>query len=289
MLSGATDSTLLVTNTGPANAGSYACLVTNLGLDPLNAATLVVTTTADPGHIINISCRAYSQPGANQLIAGYVIGGQGTSGSLPVLIRASGPALTPFGVTGVLPDPALTLNSGTTVLATDKGWAGNAQVAAAAAAAGAFTWSSAASLDSALVESLSEGAYTAEVSGASGDAGVALAEVYDMTPAGACTTASPRLINISARVQVGTGGNILIAGFVIQRVDLEDGPHPRLGPALTGFGVGGVLPTPGSSLTGAMPTDPRRSWDPTRGWSASTQIATTASSVGAFSWGSAAT
>ncbi len=36
------------------------------------------------------------------------------------------------------------------------------------------------SLDSALVLSLPEGAYTAQVSGASGDTGVALVEVYEV-------------------------------------------------------------------------------------------------------------
>ena len=43
-----------------------------------------------------------------------------------------------------------------------------------------------------------------------------LHKVYDATPAGAYTPATPRITNISARVQVGTGANILIAGFAMR-------------------------------------------------------------------------
>jgi hypothetical protein len=82
---------------------------------------------------------------------------------------------------------------------------------------GAFAWNSPTSHDSALLQSLVNGPYTAQIAGQSGDTGIALAEVYDATPAGAYTPASPRLVNISARVQVGTAGNILIAGFVVGR------------------------------------------------------------------------
>ena len=43
----------------------------------------------------------------------------------------------------------------------------------------------------------------------------ALAEVYDTTSSDAFSTATPRLTNVSALTQVGTGGDILIAGFYI--------------------------------------------------------------------------
>ncbi len=60
-------------------------------------------------------------------------------------------------------------------------------------------------------------------------------------------TTSQRLANISSRAQVETGGNILIAGFVIQgnpatskRVLVRG-----IGPALTGFNVSGGAQQPG--------------------------------------------
>ena len=50
-------------------------------------------------------------------------GGAGTSGSQTVLIRASGPALIPYGVTGVLPDPESTVfNNADTAIASNAGW-----------------------------------------------------------------------------------------------------------------------------------------------------------------------
>jgi hypothetical protein len=115
--------------------------------------------------------------GVNILIAGFVIGGSGTD---TVLIRASGPALVPLGVTGTLADPELQLYTGSTLLGTNVGWGGSANIVAAAAAVGAFAWTNLSSSDSALLVTLPPGSYTAEVSGASGDTGVALVEVYEV-------------------------------------------------------------------------------------------------------------
>jgi hypothetical protein len=71
----------------------------------------------------------------------------------------------------------LQLYSGTTVINSNTGWAGNAAIVSTAISVGAFAWS-ASSADSALLVTLAPGPYTAIVSGASGDTGVALAEVY---------------------------------------------------------------------------------------------------------------
>lgn len=125
--------------------------------------------------LVNISTRGFVGTGSNVLIAGFVIGG-----TVPrsVLIRASGPALEGFGVAGVLPDPKLVLNSGSTAVASNIGWGGSAAIASAASSVGAFAWTNLSSADSALVVTLSPGAYSAVVSGASGDTGAALVEVY---------------------------------------------------------------------------------------------------------------
>jgi hypothetical protein len=86
----------------------------------------------------------------------------------------------PFGVSGTLTDPQLQLYSGTTLLASNSGWDGRAELVNAAASVGAFPWDSPSSNDSAILITLSPGAYTAQVSGASGDTGVALVEVYEV-------------------------------------------------------------------------------------------------------------
>jgi len=94
---------------------------------------------------------------------------------------------------------------------------------------------------------------------------------------------SARLINISTRAQVGTGGNILIPGFVISGSGTETLLIRADGPGLTQFGVGGVLATPSlvvvnsSDVTVASNTGWGTSTDPTPG-----QIASVAAQVGAF-------
>lgn len=283
---GATDPTLLVTDVTAANSGEYFCVAKNsLGTSTVSA-TLAVVGAEDPGRLVNLSCRSLVGTGASVLIAGFVVGGGGTSGSESLLVRASGPALAPFGVAGYLPDPDLTLmNSGSgSVIAANSGWGGSALVTSTDAAVGAFPWVDASSLDSALPIALPAGSYTAQVAGASGDTGVALAEVYDATPGGSYAPSTPRLVNISARTQVGQGANVLIAGFVVGGTTSETVLIRASGPALVPFGILGALPDPQLQLystSGAIAGN--------AGWGGGTQIAAAAASVGAFSWGASAT
>jgi hypothetical protein len=293
-ISGSASSTVLLSGSG-TRAGDYACLVSNeLGSVLSTTERVMLEETPDAGRLINASCRGMVGTGANQLILGFYSGGAGTSGAQPVLIRASGPALSAFGVGGVLPDPKLILNQSnangsSTVLSTNAGWAGNAQVASTAAAVGAFAWPSAASLDSALVNTLPGGAYTAEIVGASGDTGMALAEVYDATAAGSYLPTSPRLTNIAVRDQVGTGGGILIGGFVIGGSTSKTVLIRASGPALNAFGVPGTLPDPQLRLYQSNGDGTSTLLSSNTGWGGSAQIAMAAASVGAFSWGGAAT
>jgi hypothetical protein len=293
-ISGSAASTLLLSGSG-TRAGDYTCLVSNaLGSVLSTAERLMLDATPDAGRLINVSCRGMVGTGANQLILGFYSGGTGTSGAQSVLIRASGPALSAFGVGGVLPDPELILNQSdangsSTVVGTNAGWAGNAQVASTAAAAGAFAWPSASSLDSALVSTLPGGAYTAEIVGASGDSGIALAEVYDATPAGSYLATSPRLANISVRDQVGTGGGILIEGFVIGGSTSKTVLIRASGPALNAFSVPGTLPDPQLKLYQGNSDGTSTLLSSSTGWGGSAQIATAAALAGAFSWGTTGT
>jgi len=282
-VSGATSPILLIPDATFA-AGTYTCIASNsLGSTASNPAIVSIASTNDIGRLINISCRATVETGEYILIAGFVVGGAGTSGSEPLLIRASGPALVPFGVAGTLPDPQLQLFSGSTVLGTNNGWKGSTQIASAAASVGAFAWNTPSSHDSALLETLAGGPYTAQVAGESGDMGVALAEVYDATPAGTYTAATPRIVNISARVVVGTGGNILIAGFAIGGSTARTVLIRASGPALVPFGVAGPLPDPQLQLYSGSTL-----LESNYGWGGNPLISSTAASVGAFAWGSAA-
>jgi hypothetical protein len=288
-ISGATGSTLVITGAAVANAGSYACVATSLGNSVTsNSATLAISPATNAGWLADISCRSAAGAGENALIIGFVVGGQDTSGSEPLLIRAAGPALAQFGVSGSLPDPELQLYASNGLVASDSGWAGNPQIASAAAMVGAFSWNSGSSLDSALDVSLAPGAFSAVISGASGDTGVALGEVYDATPASGRIPTAPRLINLSGRAQVGTGGNVLMAGFVIGGATSETVLIRGSGPALAQFGISGALTDPLLQLYQSNGDGTSTLVGTNAGWNGDAQIAATATSVGAFSWGASA-
>ena len=191
--------------------------------------------------LINLSSRAGVQTGAGITIAGFVI--EGPPGvAKQVLIRGVGPALSQFGVTGVLATPVLTLiDSSNNTLATNTGWGTNpnaTDIATISGPVGAFALQSG-SADSVLLESLVPGAYTAQLTGVGSTTGVGLVEVYETD------TSDPSLLhNISTRAQVGTGGNILIAGFVVHGTQPATVLIRAVGPGLATFGVAGVLSQP---------------------------------------------
>jgi hypothetical protein len=99
-----------------------------------------------------------------------------------VLIRAIGPGLAGHNVTGFLPQPVLTLYAGSEAFLTNIGWStapNPGAITAAAAAVSAFPLA-AGSADSAILTTLSPGAYTLHVSSATSATGVALVEVYEV-------------------------------------------------------------------------------------------------------------
>jgi hypothetical protein len=283
----ATGSVLVIEGTTAADAGSYTCVASNgSGTLTSSVATLSVVTTNDPGRLINLSARAEVGTGGNIVFGGFAIGPQGTTGALPVLIRASGPAIAaaPFNVPGTLADPQLQLfDSSDAVLETNNGWNGNASVSATAAAVGAFAWTVPTSHDAALNFTLASGPYTAQVSGQDGDKGDALVEVYDATPAGTYTASLPRLVNLSARVDVGTGANALFAGFVIGGSTSLTVLIRASGPSIASapFNVPGTLADPELTLqnpsTGAV-------YATNNTWIGDANISAAAASVGAFKW-----
>jgi probable HAF family extracellular repeat protein len=97
------------------------------------------------------------------------------------------------------------------------------------------------------------------------------------------TPIPPRLINLSCRAQVGTGGNILIAGFVIGGSGTESLLIRAGGPGLTPLGVPGALTQPSLSVfdnTGRLIAS-------NTGWGNNAnpaQIASIAAQVGAFAF-----
>jgi uncharacterized protein (DUF1800 family) len=221
------------------------------------------------------------------MIAGLVVG---SGDAETVLIRAIGPSLGPLGVSGFLATPALALfDSAGNQIASNEGWqnavTGNATAATAAimSSTGAFALSPG-TADCALVATLPSGSYTAQVSGLGGATGVALLEVYEVSP----TATTARLINLSTRGVVGTGGNIMIPGLTI---GAGSGTRTLLvraaGPALAALGLSGTLGDPAFTIVDATHTvvGGNDNWtSQTVAGLDSTTLAQVFSSAGAFSF-----
>ena len=282
-LPGATASTYTVANAQASHSGRYTVDVSNsAGTATSIPVQISVQANVEVSRIVNLAIRSQAGTDAQTLIVGVGIGGAGTLGSKPILIRGIGPTLGAFGVAGVLADPKLELYSGATKVNENDNWAGDTALAAAATRVGAFALSNAASRDAALyLPTLAAGSYSVQITGGTGGGGsptgIALAEVYDATPAGTATAATPRLTNVSARTQVGTDGDILIAGFVIAGQTSKNVLIRAIGPTLGSFGVAGVLADPKLELY-----DAKGKITENDNWGGTPQLSSTFFSVGAF-------
>lgn len=250
-IAGATSATLTFASVQAADAGTYQVSVTGPGgTAQSSAVTLTVgTVTASTAKLVNISTRSYVGTGSDVMIAGFIIGGTGPK---TLLLRAAGPALTKFSVPGVLIDPTLELHDSAAIIATNDNWGDDstkkAAILAAAQTVGAFAWDDG-SKDAALLVTLNPGLYTAIVAGKNNGVGAALVEAYEVDTA----NDTSKLINLSTRSLVKTDANVQIAGFIVG----GSGPKKLIirawGPALTKYGVGGVLANPVMELH--TPTD----------------------------------
>jgi glucose/arabinose dehydrogenase len=127
---------------------------------------------AAPTVLANISTRGFIETGNNVMIGGFIIGANGAE----VVVRAIGPSLTQFGISGALSDPVLSLrNAQGTELAANDDWLDTQP-----AVIQATGLSPSNELESALVTTLPNGSYTAIVSGYHNATGVGLVEVYNL-------------------------------------------------------------------------------------------------------------
>jgi hypothetical protein len=167
------------------SAGNHTVRVSGAGVDggvvlaELYDATPTAALAAATPRLTNVSVLKETSSG---LTAGFIVRGEGTKS---VLIRAIGPSLAAFGVSGWLADPRLELFEGARSIATNDNWGGATSPAAAEWNAafgelGAFALANTASRDSALLVTLQPGNYTVQVRSTDTTAGVALVEVYEV-------------------------------------------------------------------------------------------------------------
>ena len=293
---GSTGAELVLSAVSGVNAGTYTYTATNdSGSATSAAATLAVISTPDPGRIINLSTRAFitGSPlyGDDVLIAGFVIGG---TGSKTLIARGVGPTLATFGLSGVVDATSLALYDSSTpagLITLDTAWQTPPSPPSTAPWQGAVTPMDATaadfsqvgafalppgSADSALKISLPAGAYTELVTAADSSEGLVLAELYDADPGNSLS----QLVNISSRAYLGSGSDVIIAGFSISGSSAETVLIRGSGPALAALGIAGTAINPQVQLydvNGNLIASNQE-------WGGDPQVAAIASRVGAFAW-----
>jgi len=134
-----------------------------------------------PARLTNISTSSLVQTGAQVMIGGFIIGG---STPKTVMVRAIGPALATFGVSGALANPVLQLFSGQAPIAENDDWETPlplcGQACGTPADITATGLAPSAPLEAAVHITLPPGEYTAIVSGVGQTTGVALVDVFEV-------------------------------------------------------------------------------------------------------------
>jgi hypothetical protein len=266
-------------NAGAAEAGVYTCVATNqAGAVTSAPATLVLAAGAPPGRLANLSILTRLSATAPTFTVGTVLGGAGTTGTKPLLVRAIGPGLAAFGLDDALADPRLEVIGAATVGANDD-WGAEAGLATVFDATGAFALGSG-SRDAALYRpALPARPYSVVVAANGPPAGAVLAELFDATPGPAFPASTPRLVNVSV-LQPIPAGSILTAGFVLGGNTARTVLVRAMGPSLTPFGLEAsqVLGDPRLTLfDGAS-----RRIAANDNWGGDPQLAAAGEAVGAF-------
>ena len=122
-----------------------------------------------------MSGRGRVQTGDDVMIGGLIIGG---NTSQRILVRGIGPSLAGFGVANALQNPTLDLfNSSGTKIATNDNWRSDQQTEINASGFAPTN-----DAESAIIRTLTPGAYTAIIRGVNNTTGIGLVEVYRLAP-----------------------------------------------------------------------------------------------------------
>lgn len=132
----------------------------------INTVTNTVNVPDTSGRLVNLSTL-----GSGGFTMGFVVAG---TTSKRMLIRAVGPTLQSFGVSGPASQTSLTVYNGATVIGSNSGWSNSPNAAVMSAIGGPFPLI-VGSQDSAVLATLTPGNYTATVAAN----GATLVEVYE--------------------------------------------------------------------------------------------------------------
>lgn len=190
-----------------------------------------------PTKAVNISTRMQVGADPNELIAGFIL-----TGRVPknVIIRALGPSIKVNGqaIPGALQDPTLELHGADgKLIRINDNWKADQQEAVAATGIPPTD-----ERESAIIETLQPGSYTAIVRGAQSSTGIGVVEVYNLN-----SRIDAEMAQISTRGKVLTGDDAMIGGFILSGSSTVNVLVRAIGPELTGT-VAGPLEDPTLSL-----------------------------------------
>jgi hypothetical protein len=163
----------MVANLSP---GAYTASVSGKsGATGVGLVEVYDVSQSSAARLANISTRGAVKTGDNVMIGGFILGG---TSNMParVVVRAIGPSLAQFGVSGAMADPQLTLVDANGVgIGFNENWQDNATQAEQLRALQLQPNTPA---ESAIVATLPPGNYTAVMAGKADTTGIGLVEVY---------------------------------------------------------------------------------------------------------------
>lgn len=180
-IAGATSATLVIPSATSSDSGVYVYAALSNGA-PAGGSQALSLSVSPRANLLNLSTRGVAGTGEQILISGFVVGGTGNS---TILIRAVGPSLTHFGVTGVLKEPKISIFNSegkpytddfvyTQVVGSPSNKAEHIQQASAKIGAFALDPNGKDAVD---IRPFPPGSYTIHVTSADGSTGVVLLEL----------------------------------------------------------------------------------------------------------------
>jgi hypothetical protein len=162
----------LVTTLPP---GAYTAVLNDEGNRPGVALFDFYDLDPSSSQLVNLSTRGRVETQERVMIGGFIIGGDQPT---QVILRAIGPSLTPLGIQDALVDPTLELynGDGALILQNDN-WRSDQEEQILAS-----TLAPTDDRESAIIATLNPGSYTGVVRGAGNSTGIALFEIYKLTP-----------------------------------------------------------------------------------------------------------
>ena len=156
-------------------AGAYTVLLRGEGGTTGVALCELYDLSQDASSVRNISTRGEVGLDDDVMIGGFIIGGTSPK---KVIVRAIGPSLAAYGVTGQLDNPEVELHDATgSPLFSNDDWRSDQEQQILDTGLAPSD-----NRESAILVTLPPGAYTAIVRGVDGAVGVALVEVYSLDP-----------------------------------------------------------------------------------------------------------